>query len=91
MTQSKPQDDVARHVLRYFLRNPHASDDVEGIARWRLLDQVVRDAVEDTTRALELLVARGFIKRVAIAGPRYLFSLDPEKRDAAERFLQEGA
>jgi hypothetical protein len=86
--EGRSHDDVAKHVLRYFLRNPHASDDVEGIAHWRLLDQVVRDAVEDTTRAVELLLARGFLTRVAIAGSRHLFSLNPEKRDAAERFLQ---
>ena len=40
-------------ILSYFLRNPLAADTLEGVARWRLLDEVVYRKVEETRAALE--------------------------------------
>jgi hypothetical protein len=51
----------AKEVLSYFLRNPQAADTLEGVARWRLLDEPVHRSVEEINQALEWLVAQGFL------------------------------
>lgn len=79
--------DIARDVLSYFLRNPHAADDLEGVARWRLLNQTVHRGVEETSLALDWLVEHGFLGRVSRAETGAIFSLRPEHRSEAEAFV----
>jgi hypothetical protein len=85
--EAQPVPPVVKRVLSYFMRNPQAADDLEGIARWRLLDELIRSRVEETRHALAWLVARGFLlERVAGADP--VFTLNPEKIDEARRLLE---
>ena len=58
-----PENDleVVRDVLRYFVRNPEAADTIEGVARWRLLDQKIHDNLREVTRAIAWLVANGLL------------------------------
>jgi uncharacterized membrane protein YidH (DUF202 family) len=81
------QPEMAKEVLRYFVHNPHAADSLEGVARWRLLEEAVRRHVEGTQLALTWLVAQGFLREVSSPGIGPIFSLNPEKRGEAERFL----
>jgi hypothetical protein len=53
--------EVVRDVLRYFVRNPEAADTIEGVARWRLLDQKIHDNLREVTRAIAWLVANGLL------------------------------
>jgi len=76
-----------KEVLNYFIRNPQAADSLEGIARWRLLDEVVRRKVEETQRALEWLVKQGFLDKRTVAGREAVFSLNHEKLTEAEAFV----
>jgi len=71
--------------MRYFVQHPSAVDSLEGIAQWRLLRQRVRDVVDETDAALQILVDRGVIDRVAVTGGPALFRLKPEKEDEARR------
>ena len=80
-------EDIARDVLDYFLRNPQAADDLEGVARWRLLSQMVQRDVEDTSRALDWLVQQGYLDKIARTGSGVIFHLRGERRAAAEAFL----
>ena len=80
-------EDIAKDVLGYFLRNPHAADDLEGVARWRLLNQTVYRDVEDTSRALDWLVQRGYLDRVSRAGCEAIFKLRSEQRAEAQAFM----
>jgi hypothetical protein len=80
-------EDIAKDILSYFLRNPQAADDLEGLARWRLLNQTVHRDVEETSRALDWLVQRGFLGRVSRPGAGTIFRLRSERRAAAEAFL----
>jgi len=80
---------VTRHVLSYFVRNPQAVDSLEGVARWRLLDEVVHLRVSETRDALTWLVARGVLQQTEGPGRAPLFSLDPERKDEAARLLEE--
>jgi hypothetical protein len=82
-------EDIAKDILSYFLRNPQAADDLEGVARWRLLNQTIHRDVEETSVALDWLVQRGFLDRVSRAGSGNIFHLAPEHRQAAESFLGE--
>ena len=77
----------AREILEYFVRNPRAADDVEGVTRFRLLDQTIHRAVHDTHEALLWLVAEGFLRQAPAAGTGPIFSLNPEKEAQALRFL----
>jgi hypothetical protein len=80
-------EDVARDILSYFLRNPQTADDLEGIARWRLMSETIRRSVEDTNRALEWLAEQGFLMRDITAGARPIFRLNQLNRGRAETFL----
>ena len=87
--QRRPVEDIARDILSYFLRNPQAADDLEGIARWRLLRQTIHRDVEETSQALDWLVQHEFLSRTSRMGSGSLFHLRPEHRGAAEAFLGE--
>ena len=87
-----PQDkdsgsDVVREILNYFVRNPNASDSLEGVARWRLLEEQVHRTVEETAAALALLVSRGYLQEIPTSGAKKVFRLDPEHIAEAVRFL----
>ena len=78
---------VTRDILSYFLRNPHTADDLEGIARWRLMSETIRRGVEDTNRALEWLAEQGFLMRDITTGAGPIFRLNQVNRVRAEAFL----
>jgi len=78
----------AREILAYFLRNPAAADSVEGIARWRLLEEAIHHKVLETQKALEWLVEQGFLIEVAEPHTGRLFRLNPERQGQAEALLE---
>lgn len=78
-------------MLRYFIQHPYAADDLEGITRWRLVEQVIRQRIEETRRALAWLVEHGYLQRSSGGGPAPVFSLNPDKVDAANALIVEHA
>jgi len=89
-----PQDkesgaDVVKEILNYFVRNRNATDTLEGMARWRLLEEQVHRTVEETASALAFLVERGYLQEVPTSGANRVFRLDPERAAEAARFLAE--
>ena len=83
--------DVVKEVLAYFVRHPQAADDLEGVARWRLLEATVRLRVQETRDALEWLAAQGFLERVATPGAATVFRLNAAAADASRAFLEADA
>lgn len=83
-------EDVARQILGYFVRNPNTVDSLDGIARWRLLEAMVRQSVEDTAKGVHVLVQQGFLDEEDVPGLAPLFRLNPEKREEAEKALAAG-
>jgi hypothetical protein len=81
---------VVRDIMRYFVQHPAAADSVEGIARWRLLQQRVQDVVQETDAALALLVGRDIILEIRTGSAPPLFRLNPEKSDEVRRLLEGG-
>jgi hypothetical protein len=84
----KPQPAVARQILSYFLRNPEAVDSLEGIARWRLLEQTIYNSVAETDRGLKWLVQHDYLTEVAVRGTEHVFQLNPDKHEEAKLFLK---
>jgi hypothetical protein len=74
-------------VLDYFLKHPETADSVEGIARWRLLEQLVQRTVIETTQAIGWLVEHDYLTETVLAGGRRVYRLHPAKRDEAARLL----
>jgi hypothetical protein len=81
-------EDIAKDVLEYFLRNPQAADDLEGVARWRLMSQMIYRDVEETSQALDWLVEKGLLTRISRPGSAF-FRLQADQRAGAEAFVAE--
>ena len=75
--------------MRYFVRHPQAVDDLEGIARWRLAEEKIRNKVEETHCALTWLVERGYLRLTRTVGPSPVFSLNPDKAVEAARLASD--
>jgi hypothetical protein len=54
---------VARDILGYLERNPHAGDTLMGVARWWVPQQRIHTAVQKVQRALDQLVKLGLVSR----------------------------
>jgi hypothetical protein len=85
-----PPSDAARAILRYFLRNPSAADDAEGIAQWRLLEQDVIDTLNETIEALVWLAANGYLTVRDRPGRPPLFQLNATSSAAARSLIDGG-
>jgi hypothetical protein len=86
----RPDEEVAREILRYFLRHPEAADSLAGIARWRLMQESVRHSVEKTGEALRWLIDEGYMREETRLATGQIFQLNSARRKAAEEFLRQG-
>ena len=82
--QGEPE--VAKEILSYFLRHPKAVDSLEGVAEWRIMIENVHRTVEETKKALELLVRKGFLHEEEHLS-RQIFHLNSEKLAEMKCFL----
>jgi hypothetical protein len=79
--------EITKQVLSYFLHNPQAADTLEGIARWRLLEERLQRSLRQTDEAVRWLVEKGYLQEIAPAGSVKLYRLNPEHEDDAAKFL----
>ena len=89
LLSKKNREELARQILSYFLRNPQCVDDLKGITKLRLLDELIHRAVRDTSEAIEWLVAKGYLDATEPTGTERIFRLNEEKRDEALLFVKE--
>jgi hypothetical protein len=89
LTDSSTDDAIraAKQIISYFLRNPRAADTLEGIARWRLLEEQIHHSVRLTERALQALLAMGLLVARSTESAGTIYQLPESMRDEAERFL----
>jgi hypothetical protein len=81
----------AREILKHYLENPHTADTLEGIAAWRLIEDIVRERVREVHEALEWLVAQRYLKRTAGRGAAPpLYTLNDERRTESQRLIARG-
>jgi hypothetical protein len=76
-----------RRVLSYFLRHPRAADTLEGITRWRLMEEAVRRTTEEIGQALAWLVSAGLLRRREVPGSAPIYRLAEDRLGEAERLL----
>jgi hypothetical protein len=88
---SQESENLAREILAYFLRNPQCADDLHGITRWRLLDQMIHNALHDTRDALDLLVSLGYLNKESITGADPIFRLNAHRQTEALTFVSDKA
>ena len=81
------EHETAKQILRYFVRNPEAADGLEGMVRWRLLEEMIHRSVEETHAALMWLVSRGFLTETRVPGSEKVFCLNREKQAEADHLL----
>jgi hypothetical protein len=84
-----PELEIVKQILNYFLRNSKAADTLEGIARWRLLEEQVHRSFQQTESALAWLVKQGFLEEVETVGSSRIFRLAPQGQEKTARFLAE--
>lgn len=82
--------DVAKQILRYFYRNPQAADTVEGVARWRLLEEMIQSNLETVMKAMAWLVSQGLLVKETRPASAPLFRLNTAETKKIERLLAEG-
>lgn len=83
------ESNSAFQILRYFLRHRTAADTYEGIVRWRLQEEAIRQTTEETMRALDWLVDRGYIRMKPVLHGAPVFCLDEAHATEAEAYLRE--
>ena len=86
--ESEIDQQVVLDVLGYFSRNPDAVDTLEGVARWRILDERIHQSVEATGRAIAWLVSAGFLSRSSSSSGS-LFRLNTEELPNVLKFLEQ--
>jgi hypothetical protein len=83
------QEQIAKDILNYLLHHPAGADTFDGIARWRVLEEIARRSVASTEDAMQWLIAKGFLCEEKIAGGRTLYRLDAGKKKEAELLVKE--
>jgi hypothetical protein len=81
------EPEIAKQVLSYFVRNPQAADTLEGIARWRLLEEQLHHSLRQTDAAIQWLVDKGYLQAIQPVSSVRLFRLDPRRQQDAVKFL----
>jgi hypothetical protein len=83
----RSEPEIARQVLSYFVRNPRAADTLEGIARWRLLEEQLQTSLRQTDSAIRWLVEQRYLEVVQPVSSVRLYRLDPLRKKDALHFL----
>lgn len=78
---------LAQEILAYFVRNPQAVDNLEGITRWRLQEERIRQQIRDASVALDWLVKRRYLEKLSSPMAEPVYRLNEANRSAVERFL----
>jgi hypothetical protein len=79
---------AAREILSYFVRNPQAVDSLEGVARWRLMDEIVWRTLDETGAAITWLVEQRYLTSTVAVGGSETFQLNPARLCQAEEFVR---
>ena len=76
-----------KDILQYFLRCPGAADTIEGLVRWRLLEETIHRSVEEVNQALSWLVDEGFLLQESAVGSDPIFRLNAEREIEARNLV----
>lgn len=73
-------EELAREILAYLDAHPDAADSLEGVVQWWILHERFLRGVRAVHRALDRLVDRGEVERVAGPDGRPLYRAGPRRR-----------
>lgn len=71
--ESKEVTNIADAISRYLSARPHASETVEGVAKWWLLRQRYADSLELVQDALNYLEERGEVVKLCVSGGKVMY------------------
>jgi hypothetical protein len=80
---------LARAILEYLSRHPHAKDTREGIATWWLQQQQIEQAVMRISRVMEFLASRDFLVKRRGPDLRVYYELNQRRLAEIGHFLEE--
>ncbi len=71
-----------------YVENPDLVDSLEGLARWRLLEDLVQRHVNETSEALRWLVDQGYLETIGgRPGVQTMYRLNAERSTDAKRLV----
>ena len=73
--------DISEEILEYLRKHPEASDTLEGITEWWLLDQRIRYEMEKVKAAVYKLVSDGWIIQIKGKNSTKRYRLNPKKNE----------
>ena len=85
----KIEPPLTKDIMRYYLRNPQSADTLEGIARWRLLEQTVYETVSEVQEAVSWLVSQGLLLKTVRYSSPPLFELNRDRLGDCKQYLEE--
>jgi len=88
LPRAEQEFELVKQILSYFVQNPNAADSLEGITRWRLLEEQIYRSLRETEVALAWLVEQGFLDEVKTTGSAPIFRLNPERQADALSLLE---
>lgn len=87
-SSGKTMCEKGSEILAYFLRNPRSVDTLEGVVRWRLLEEKIFSTVEDTRKVIEWLIDQKYLSRISTPGKDPLYGIDAQDVERAAEFLR---
>jgi hypothetical protein len=72
--------DISQEILEYLFKHPDASDTLEGITEWWLLNQRIRGEVRKVKKAILSLVEQGWLAEIKGNDSRIRYRLSSERK-----------
>ena len=73
------ENDISEEILNYLFKHPDASDTLEGITEWWLLNQRISCEMKRVKAALSKLVEQGWVIEIKTINSQIRYLLNPEK------------
>lgn len=78
------RNNIAKEILNYLSKHPKASDTLEGITEWWLLNQRIGYEMKRVKAAVEQLVQKGWIIEIEGKNTKIRYRLNPEKQEESK-------
>jgi hypothetical protein len=72
--------DISQEILEYLRKHPDASDTLEGITEWWLLNQRITDEVIKVKEAVSTLVGQGCLVKIKGTNSRIRYRFSTERK-----------
>lgn len=80
MRKQDDVDSIAAEIMDYLQRRPMASDSLDGITHWWLVEQAIERNREIVEQALARLTEEGKLVKKTGSNAEAIYSLDPKLR-----------